>query len=105
MRNSQFGRMHASSSPLRFFGLSCGALVSIFVVALVALVIVFASIYTSGTEYGECVGLGETQTESLVYEVDVGNVIIGIIGVETIIVPAYIVLKDLYCPTGVKPTT
>ena len=93
------------TSPTKFFGLGCSAIGGIFVVALVACIVVFSWLYTSKTEYGECVGLGETQTESLVYEVDTGNVIIAIVGVESIIIPAYIVLKDLYCPTGIKPTT
>ena len=102
MRNSQFGRMHASSSPTRFFGLGCSAIGCIFVVALVACIVVFSWLYTTKTDYGECLGLGETQNDSLVYEVDNGNVVLGVIFVESIIAPVYIVFKDLYCPVGTK---
>ena len=88
----------------RIFGPRKTVLAGCAVIILFIAIMVMAvqSVYTSETPYGDCLGLGETQTDSLVYEVPTGNVIVGIILVETVIVPAYIVLKDLYCPVGVK---
>ncbi len=45
-----------------------------------------------------CVGVTEPRDPTLTYEVSVRNIVAGVIAAETVIVPAYIVLKDFYCP-------
>lgn len=59
---------------------------------------------TSETQYGRCLGLDdEVQKDpKLIYEVDVGNVIVGVVFVQTIVVPIWVALKEFYCPVGVK---
>lgn len=55
---------------------------------------------TSSTEYGDCVGVTDKKKDELVYEVDIGNVLIGLFFIETVVVPAYVILDELECPVG-----
>ena len=73
-----------------------------FIVLVIVLFVALMSLYTTSTEYGECVGLGQVKVDSLVYEPNVGNLIVAAVGIETLVIPVYIVLTSLECPVGVK---
>lgn len=55
---------------------------------------------TTETKYGPCVGVTGPKDPSLVYEVNIQNVAIGVIFAQTVVVPIYIVLKAWECPEG-----
>lgn len=57
---------------------------------------------TTRTQYGECVGIGDDKNPTLHYKADVWNVFLGIVFVETVIVPLVVVFDELECPVGVK---
>lgn len=57
---------------------------------------------TSRTEHGACVGVNDPQQSDLYYKVDSWNVFMGILFIETIIVPIVVVNDQLYCPAGKK---
>jgi len=73
-----------------------------FIILVVVLSFALASLYTTSTEYGECVGLNQTKVDSLVYEPNINNIIVAVVGIETLVIPVYIVLTSLECPVGVK---
>jgi len=54
----------------------------------------------SDTKYGECVGLGDWQNPKFSYDVSTRNIILGIIFIETIVVPVVVVTGKLFCPVG-----
>lgn len=57
---------------------------------------------TSNTAYGPCVGLGEEQDPRLTYKVNAQNLAVGLLFVQTIIVPVYVAVDQFYCPVGYK---
>jgi hypothetical protein len=57
---------------------------------------------TTRTDYGDCVGAGEDKNPALTYKLDIWNTFLGILFVETIIVPIVVVANELYCPVGKK---
>lgn len=57
---------------------------------------------TTKTEHGPCVGLSDEKNPKLTYKVDVWNAFLGIIFVETIIVPLIVVVDEIYCPVSKK---
>ena len=81
---------------------SSKVIIIVFVAFVVALFVSFALLYTTDTEYGECVGLGQAKVDSLVYEPNVNNILVGAITIETVIIPVYIAFTSLECPVGVK---
>lgn len=68
----------------------------------IRLLIVVAILILSGcekrTDYGKCVGLGESQNPSLHYKLSSRNVIVGVIFIELIIPPIIVVTDETYCP-------
>ena len=60
---------------------------------------------TTRTEFGPCVGAGEDKNSALTYKLDVWNTFLGILFIETIVVPIVVVANELYCPVGKKETT
>jgi len=58
----------------------------------------------SRTDYGQCVGLGDKQNPKLRYRVSARNVIVGIVFVELIAPPVYVVLDETFCPVGPAET-
>lgn len=48
----------------------------------------------------DCLGFDDNakRIKGVEYEVSTANVIIGILGIQTVVVPVYIALSDLYCP-------
>jgi hypothetical protein len=71
-------------------------------VVFVALILLAVKFYQASTEYGPCVGVTEARDSTLRYEVSVPNIIIGVVGAETVILPVYVVLKDFHCPVGTR---
>lgn len=55
---------------------------------------------TTRTEFGECIGLGETPNPTLHYKLSAWNVALGIVFIETIFVPIVVAVDDTYCPVG-----
>lgn len=53
---------------------------------------------TSRTELGECIGIGDEETPTLKYKPSVGNIIVGAIFFETIIVPLVVLFTQIKCP-------
>lgn len=58
---------------------------------------------TSKTEFGECIGAFDDGDPALQYKLSVWNTILGVVFVETIIVPVVVVADQIRCPVGVKP--
>ena len=54
------------------------------------------------TPYGECIGIADEKDPNLVYRVSTNNVVVGVIFIETLFVPAIVVLDQLYCPISRK---
>lgn len=71
----------------------------VFIIILAALFLVGC---TTKTEHGPCVGLSDEKNPTLTYKVDVWNAFLGIIFVETIIVPLIVVVDEIYCPVSKK---
>jgi hypothetical protein len=71
-------------------------------ILLIALATVFLSGCTTRTEYGDCVGLGDDKNAALHYKVSVWNAFLGVLFVETIIVPIVVAVDEIYCPVGKK---
>ncbi len=59
---------------------------------------------TTKTKYGECYGLRNNipPNQSLQYEVSWWNIAMGIILMETLVVPLNVAGWNFYCPTGTK---
>jgi hypothetical protein len=54
----------------------------------------------SRTDYGECIGIADTQNPNLVYKVSTRNAVCGIIFIETLVVPIVVLNDQFYCPVG-----
>lgn len=57
---------------------------------------------TSRTEHGDCVGIGEDKDPKLTYKLDTTNLVLGIVFVETIVVPVIVAVNETFCPVGKK---
>lgn len=55
---------------------------------------------TSETELGPCIGAFDDPTPGLVYKVSVWNLFLAGFFVETIVVPAIVVAKEVRCPVA-----
>lgn len=56
---------------------------------------------TSVTSHGPCIGIGdEDKDPSKVYKVNIGNLIVGIIFIETIVVPIVVAVDQFQCPVA-----
>ena len=78
----------------------CSLIVALFAFLACTIAAIHESERTIGGKVVQCVGITESglRDSTLTYEVSVPNVLIGVLGLQTVIVPAYVVLKDLYCP-------
>lgn len=54
----------------------------------------------SKTDFGPCVGINDKQDPALVYKISVRNLVVGIVFMELIAPPVYVVVDQLYCPIG-----
>lgn len=59
----------------------------------------------SRTDLGPCVGLGDPQKPGLHYKVSVRNIVLGIVFVETIVVPVVVAVDETYCPVNPNEPT
>lgn len=68
------------------------------------LVLIVAAVLLGGcttrTEYGECIGLGESGQKDLHYKLSAWNLAMGVIFVETLVVPVVVAANELSCPVG-----
>lgn len=56
----------------------------------------------SSTQYGKCVGLNSQEDPKLRYEYSAWNIAIGVIFLELVIPPLFVVLDELKCPVDKK---
>lgn len=85
----------------------CLALIVVLLVAgIVGIVYLYDGerVLAGETEPVKCVGLAETENRvrvpGVAYRVAVGNVVVGVILIETIVAPVYIALTSVYCPVS-----
>lgn len=57
----------------------------------------------SKTEFGQCVGVNEKQNPALEYKISAHNLIVGIVFVELIAPPIFVITDQFYCPVGIVP--
>jgi len=55
---------------------------------------------TTRTEFGECIGAFDEKQPDLIYKMSYWNLAMGIIFIETVVVPLVTVGDDLICPIG-----
>lgn len=67
-----------------------------FLISLLALLLAGC---TSRMPLGECVGINGQKDPKLHYEYNATNIVVGLIFVESIVVPIVVVLDELECPT------
>ncbi len=53
---------------------------------------------TTRTDAGPCVGVVDQKKPGVEYELSYWNLFVGIVFVETLVVPTVVVLKELECP-------
>lgn len=53
------------------------------------------------TDLGDCVGIGAKQNPQFEYRASTRNVVLGIVFVETIVVPIVIAADEFYCPVEI----
>jgi hypothetical protein len=65
-----------------------------------ASILAFALLMETENSAGKCIGLSEWETRdtTVTYRPHTGNIVAGLIGIETIILPAYVALEILWCP-------
>ena len=56
----------------------------------------------SKTDFGPCIGVGDDENQELKYHVSTRNIIVGIIFVETIVVPVVVAVDEYKCPVAKK---
>jgi PBP1b-binding outer membrane lipoprotein LpoB len=71
-------------------------------ILLIALAAMFLAGCTEKTNYGQCVGIADERDPALIYKLDVWNAALGIIFVETGIVPVVVLANETFCPVGLK---
>lgn len=64
---------------------------------LLALILATSACKTE-TDFGSCIGIGDTGNPEVVYRTSTRNLILAIIFSETIVVPAVIVFTNIRCP-------
>jgi hypothetical protein len=72
-------------------------------VLLSALFLVLAGC-TNHTDFGPCVGLGDDKNPALEYKVSAWNVAMGVIFIELVAPPIFVVVDETFCPVGKKPS-
>jgi len=72
-----------------------------FIITVCALTLLLSGCENS-TQFGPCVGVGETQNPKLTYKISALNLVVGILFFELIAPPVVVVANEMYCPNGVK---
>jgi hypothetical protein len=71
---------------------------------LSALILAFALTgCTYETQYGACVGVDGPELPGLEYKLSVFNAVMGMLFIETLIVPILVLRDATFCPVGEKP--
>ena len=70
---------------------------------IAAVLLLAAAACQSSTVHGECIGVFGDQDPALRYRVSTRNVVLGIVFIETVFVPAVVVLSEIQCPVGRIP--
>jgi hypothetical protein len=68
--------------------------------------VVAAALFTGckgSTEFGECIGAFDEKDPGLTYKVSVWNATMGVLFVELIIPPIYVIADATLCPVARKP--
>ena len=52
------------------------------------------------TPYGRCVGVNQQEDPTLVYEYSARNIVIGVVCIELIAPPIFVILDQLKCPVA-----
>lgn len=76
---------------------------SMVVGVLIAVVLIYVAAMAAlrgRTEFGKCVGLNGPEKPGLVYSYDTRNIVIGVAAFQSIILPVYVVLERMKCPTA-----
>lgn len=68
----------------------------------VVLIVSFLAGCATQTEYGSCVGINGDQDPKLKYEYSAWNIAMGVLFIELIIPPIFVVMDELKCPVGEK---
>ena len=69
---------------------------------VICITLLFCVSCTSQTEYGSCIGIADDRKPNLEYKLSIKNAVLGIVFLETIIVPVWVLADETYCPVGVK---
>lgn len=73
-----------------------------YLLGILILVVALLSGCTSSTSFGQCVGIVDEKDPGLVYKVDTTNAVVGIVFIETIVVPIVVLSDQTFCPVGKK---
>lgn len=57
---------------------------------------------TSKTELGDCIGAFDEKDPQKIYKVSAWNIFVGIIGIELIAPPIFVIVDQTHCPVGLK---
>ena len=71
-------------------------------ILLIALAAMFLAGCTENTQYGDCIGIADEKDPTLIYKVDTWNAVLGIVFIETVIVPIIVLTTETFCPVGKK---
>jgi hypothetical protein len=72
------------------------------IVIAILLVVCVAAGCTSQTVYGDCLGVGEEEDPTLVYDVPTMNIVWSVIFFEMIFPPIVFLATDFKCPVAYK---
>jgi hypothetical protein len=71
---------------------------------ITAILLVFSLLFsiacTSETPHGQCIGAFDDGDPKLIYKADAWNIVLGVIFIETIIVPVLVVATQIKCPVA-----
>jgi predicted small secreted protein len=56
----------------------------------------------NSTQFGSCVGIGETQNPKLTYKISALNLVMSVLFFELIAPPVIVATDEFYCPNGIK---
>jgi len=57
---------------------------------------------TSHTSYGDCIGAFDDKNPSLVYKLNVWNLVVGVFFVGMVVPPIVVIADETLCPVGFK---
>lgn len=73
-----------------------------YITLLLVASMLFLSACTERTQFGECIGVTDEPDPNLNYKIDTWNAVIGIVFIETLVVPVVILNDQFYCPKSRK---